>query len=133
MQAVDAVRDPDSVEREMTKIRQLIAAGSTDGALWDEIRDAVLTRERLVRSERKRLVEARLLIPLEQAQLALAMFVDAAKEAVGNDPKIMGKIVDAFTRITGYDPMSPEMSAPGGLRPPIDERPDASGVSHDTG
>lgn len=133
MQAVDAARNPETVEREMTKTRQLIHAGDADGALWDEIREAVLTRERLVRSERKRLVEARLLISVEHAQLAMAMFVDAAKEAVGNDPKIMGKIVDAYTRITGYDETSHQIIDAGGRDTQIDERPDASGVSCDTG
>jgi hypothetical protein len=114
MRAVDAARDPGAVEREMTRLQKLIHEGSADSALWDEIREAVLTRERLVRSERRRLVEARLVIPLEQAQLLMSLFVDAAKEAVGHDPEAMGKIVEAFVRLTGYDPSSRQSIDAGG-------------------
>jgi hypothetical protein len=114
MRAVDAARDPEAVEREMTTLQQIIRAGSADWALWDEIRDAFLTRERLVRSERKRLVEARLVISLEQAQLLMTLFVDAAKEAVGHDDRAMAQIVEAFVRLTGYDPPSRQSIGAGG-------------------
>jgi hypothetical protein len=114
MRTVDASPDPESAQIAMTKLQQIIAAGSADGALWDEIRDALLTRERLVRSERKHLVEAHLVIPLEQAQLLMTLFVDAAKEAVGHDPAVMGKIVEAFVRLTGYDPTSRQIIGAGG-------------------
>jgi hypothetical protein len=31
-----------------------------------------------------------------------SLFVDATKEAVGHDPEVMSKIVEAFVRLTGY-------------------------------
>ena len=87
----------------------------------------MLARERLVRSERKRLVEANLLISMEHAQLAMAMFIDAAKEAVGHDPDVMGKIVEAFVRLTGhayaYDAHGAIEASGHGTQ--ISERPDA--------
>ena len=128
MRAVDAAVDPESATATMTKLQQIIHAGAADWMLWEEIREAFLSRERLVRSERKRLVEARLVISLEQAQLVMAMFVDAAKEAVGHDERAMAKIVEAFVRLTGradaHD-VSDGAIAAGGHSTQIRQRPDA--------
>lgn len=93
---------PEERMNELDTLNKLIRAGAADAYVWDEIQGFLLTREKLVRSERKRLVEARLVISLEQAQLLMAMFVDAAREAVGHDDKAMSKIVDAFARLTGH-------------------------------
>jgi hypothetical protein len=80
-----------------------------------------------VRSERKRLVEAKLVIPLEQAQLMMAIFVDAAKEAVGHDERAMAKIVEAFVRLTGLADAHDAHGVveAGGHGTQISERPDA--------
>jgi hypothetical protein len=127
MRAVDVSVDPESAKAAMTKLQQIIQDGDADWMLWDEIREALLSRERLVRSERKRLVEAKLVIPLEQAQLMMAIFVDAAKEAVGHDERAMVKIVEAFVRLTGhadaYDVADGAIEA-GGLGTQAGDRPD---------
>lgn len=95
---------PDGLElhQGLKELSRMIRAGAADAYTWDEIRDWFIVRERLTRSERKRLVEAKLVMSVEQAQLVMAMFVDAAKEAVGHDPDVMDKIVDAFVRLSGH-------------------------------
>jgi hypothetical protein len=107
---------------------KMINAGGVDAYRWREIETLMLTRQRLVRSERKRQVEAKLVISMEQAQLAMVMFVDAAKEAVGHDERAKGKIVEAFSRLTGradaHDIADGAIES-SGRDTQIDERPDA--------
>jgi hypothetical protein len=113
MKRVDTCQ-PEERLSELDTLAKMIRTGAADTYVWDEIRDWFVVRERLTRSERKRLVEAKLVISLEQAQLLMAMFVDAAKEAVGHDEEAMGKIVEAFVRLTGYDPSSHQSIEAGG-------------------
>lgn len=64
---------------DLDKISQV---GMEDGAIWDEVGQALDRRERLVRSERRRMVELQQMITAEQATAMLAAVISIVREHV---------------------------------------------------
>jgi hypothetical protein len=126
MKRVDTCR-PEEQLLELDTLSTMIRAGTAEASVWHEIRDWFVVREKLTRSERRRLVEAKLVMSVEQAQLVMTMFVDAAKEAVGHDERAMAKIVEAFVRLSGLVDASDVTDGAieaGGRSTSISQRPD---------
>jgi hypothetical protein len=100
LEAAQLVDDEAGIRFAVAGIKKLINAGAADWAAWDDVRSLVRDRQRLVESERKRLVEAQHVIAVDQAMALLALLVDAVREAVEDD-HILRIVTNAYARLTG--------------------------------
>lgn len=66
----------------LAEIGQIIRAGQSDYAAWDEVYGVLEQRRKFVESERKRLVEMQQVITSERAMLLIAALVDVVKTHV---------------------------------------------------
>ncbi len=77
-----AAQDMSAVEEAAQRLDQITQAGLDDGAIWHEIGLTLDRRERLVRSERRRLIELQQMITAEQATALMAAVVAIVREHV---------------------------------------------------
>ena len=63
-------------------LRAAISAGVADYEAWDEIHDVLMRREKLVASERKRLVDLQQMITAEQANVLMKQIADSIRTHV---------------------------------------------------
>ncbi len=77
-------------------VSDLIKAGNADYSAWGEIHKCVNARQRLVESERKRLVEAQQMVRVDQAMTLVAALLDSVKRNV-RDPKALTAISADFS------------------------------------
>jgi hypothetical protein len=74
-------------------------SGVDDYTAWDEVTKAIQQRKGLAESERKRLIEARQMISVEQAMMLLTALLTTIKEHV-KDTAALTAIQREFIRIT---------------------------------
>ena len=92
--------DIDGMKLYLTKLDAHIRAGSAEWAMWGEVTDLFDTRRKLVESERKRLVDAQLMIDARQAMTLLAAITAIIRENV-KDPDALRAISSGLLRLTG--------------------------------
>lgn len=80
----------------------IIKKGMGDYAAWGEVGSLLDRRERLVRSERRRLMEAHQMITIEQAMLLMAAIVSLVREHV-HDARAINAISDGIRRLNVLD------------------------------
>lgn len=86
----------------MTKLDEIITRGRSDHFAWREIGDLLDRRERLVRSERRRMVELQQMITNEQALTMMSAIVALVKEHV-DDKHALAAISDGIRRLAMVD------------------------------
>jgi hypothetical protein len=89
----------------LNRILDLIGQGHTDYRAWGELASVLEQRRRLVESERKRLVEAGLMITAEQALALIGAVMQAVKEHVHDQEQLraISRTIDALTVTEGGD------------------------------
>jgi len=89
----DAMRDNNTldIQEALQTIYGLIEQGNSDYRAWGEIHEVIEQRRRLVESERKRIVEARQTLTVEQAMLMISALTDIIRTHV-TDRKILAAI-----------------------------------------
>jgi hypothetical protein len=113
--------DLDEMDVRLRVVGELITAGHTDWAAWADVLNLIRDRQRLVESERKRLVEAQQVISVDQAMAVLGLLVDAVRRHVRDDA-VLRAISGEYARLTGTPiPTEP----PPGIPSPRRKRHDA--------
>ena len=100
-----AIRKKDSVSmmQSLTELNRLVNLGKDDYRAWSEIHEVIEQRRRLVESERKRLVEAKQTLTIDQAMLMISALTDIIRTHV-TDRKILSAItadVDKLIMVEG--------------------------------
>lgn len=90
-QAIQASGDPGLIKHHVNEIGKLIERGAADIEVWEEIGRQIDRRQRLVESERKRLVEMRQMISAQRATALFMAFVNIVKQRV-KDEEILRRI-----------------------------------------
>lgn len=80
------------------RISELISDGASDYEAWQEVREIVDQRARLVANERQRLVQMQQMLSVEQAMTLMAAVADAVKKHV-HDRDALAAISADLTRI----------------------------------
>lgn len=93
-------RDTVATGTALETIGGLITGGHADHAAWNDVMSLIRDRQRLVESERKRLVEDRQVIAVEQALGMMGQLVDAVRAHV-RDPAALQAITNEFVRLSG--------------------------------
>lgn len=97
--AFSAAGDRDGAQIAVTKLMRLIKAGGADHAAWEDIRATVLDKNKLIASERKRLVEMKAFVTAEQGMVMIGRLAYAARDALDKfvpDAKQRGKVMNAI-------------------------------------
>lgn len=81
----NALRKKAEAELWLNEIINLIERGNAEQLVWDEIRGTILDRNRIVSSERKRLIEAEAYFTAEQGMAMLMKIADAVKRNVPDE------------------------------------------------
>jgi hypothetical protein len=99
-----AIRSGDAVElgNALDALGVTIRRGQADYAAWDEIKETLDLRRKLVESERKRLVQLSQMITTEQAMVLMTAIVALVQENV-TDRQALAKISDGIRRLTVVD------------------------------
>jgi len=84
----------------MVELWSLIYAGEIAEQKWEEARKQNLFKSRLIDSERKRMVEAGLMIAIDDARGLVANLCHLIRDHV-HDPEILTLLSDGIARITG--------------------------------
>lgn len=84
----------------LMQIGLVIGDGAADYAAWDEVNKQVTRRQKLVESERKRLVELKQVITTEQAMVLIAQLTDIIRRHV-TDPAARAAIAADLVQLTG--------------------------------
>ena len=98
----------------METVGALITQGSAAQEVWDDVRSLIRDRQRLVESERKRLIEAQHVVSVEHAMLLNHLLIDAVRRHV-SDADILRAVADEWHRLAagaGIRALGP--AAPGG-------------------
>lgn len=92
----------------MDKLWATIKSGARLERKWETIGKQKLLRMRLIESERKRMIEAGLMVAIGEARTLVAALAHVVRENV-HDPRTLNIISEEFERITsgGYAPDSP--------------------------
>lgn len=92
-------QDVKLINSAISKMGRCLDSGVDDYTAWDEVTKAIQQRKGLAESERKRLIEARQMISVEQAMMLLASLLNTIKEHV-KDTTALTAIQREFIRIT---------------------------------
>lgn len=92
-------QDVKLINSAISKMGRCLDSGVDDYTAWDEVTKAIQQRKGLAESERKRLIEARQMISVEQAMMLLASLLNTIKEHV-KDTTALAAIQREFIRIT---------------------------------
>ena len=82
----------------MNKLRKCIKTGNDDYLAWDEVSKALGQRQRLVESERKRLIEAKQTISAEQVMVLLSAILDTLRRHI-TDRRILSLISSDISKL----------------------------------
>lgn len=98
---LEAMRAQDvaGINSAVARIGRCLDSGVDDYTAWDEVTKAIQQRKGLAESERKRLIEARQMISVEQAMMLLTALLTTIKEHV-KDTNALSAIQREFIRIT---------------------------------
>lgn len=77
-----SLQDGDGMAAALYDIERLIERGTSDYAAWHEVSKLLDQRRRLVESERKRVIEAQLVMTIEEANVLLAAMTNAIQRHV---------------------------------------------------
>lgn len=91
-------RDYKHVDGALFDLEQALEGGLNDYLAWEELRQIVDQRRKLVESERKRLVEMQQVITAEQAMVLVTTIVDSVRKHV-RDRDALAAISDDIRRI----------------------------------
>lgn len=114
IQLVDSSRsqDAEGIAKAMKKLDHHIGAGASDYAAWREVSVLVNERRKLVESERKRLIQLKAMVRIDEAVAYIRSFIEVVRGHVDNET--MQRIDGDFLRITARtgdfifsDPKSP--------------------------
>ena len=92
-------------------LEAVIERGLGDYAVWDEIRDVLDRRRKLIESERRRLVEMQQVITYAQAMTFLATVSEAIRRHV-TDPAVLAALSAELGRLAAVGPR--QLAGPGG-------------------
>ena len=92
-------QDVKLINSAVARIGRCLDSGVDDYTAWDEVTKAIHQRKGLAESERKRLIEARQMISVEQAMMLLTALLTTIKEHV-KDTNALSAIQREFIRIT---------------------------------
>ena len=92
-------QDVKLINSAVSKMGRCLDNGVDDYTAWDEVTKAIQQRKGLAESERKRLIEARQMISVEQAMMLLTALLTTIKEHV-KDTAALTAIQREFIRIT---------------------------------
>jgi hypothetical protein len=95
----NAMNDREKASFAMSEMLRLINAGGADHAAWEDIRSTVLDKNKLIASERKRLVEMQAFVTAEQGMVMIGRLAYAAREALDKhvpDAKQRGRVMNAI-------------------------------------
>jgi hypothetical protein len=92
--------DNDGIIRAWEMLRGTLEKGHKDVEAWSEIADLMDTRRKLVESERKRLVEAQLMLSVEEASGFIVVLADIVRQYV-TDRRVLSQIQDELARRFG--------------------------------
>jgi hypothetical protein len=95
----NAMNDREKASFAMSEMLRLINAGGADHAAWEDIRSTVLDKNKLIASERKRLVEMKAFVTAEQGMVMIGRLAYAARDALDKfvpDAKQRGKVMNAI-------------------------------------
>ena len=92
-------QDVKLINSAISKMGRCLDSGVDDYTAWDEVTKAIQQRKGLAESERKRLIEARQMISVEQAMMLLTALLITIKEHV-KDTTALAAIQREFIRIT---------------------------------
>ena len=98
---LEAMRAQDvaGINSAVSRMGRCLDKGVDDYTAWDEVTKAIQQRKGLAESERKRLIEARQMISVEQAMMLLTALLTTIKEHV-KDTNALTAIQREFIRIT---------------------------------
>lgn len=105
----DAKRDPnllvlqDELALVDARISFLLSGNNQSEDTWEEIRNLIEQRRKLVESERKRLVELQQVVTADQAMLLIRAVVASVREHV-RDPAILRAITEDLARLSVAGP-----------------------------
>lgn len=80
--------DPDTAKEAMIGLEETLTKGLADYATWNDVRNLIQERRKLVESERKRMIELQQTITSEQAMAFVAAVVSSVKRNV-TDPNVL--------------------------------------------
>jgi hypothetical protein len=95
----NTMNDREKASFAMSEMLRLINAGGADHAAWEDIRSTVLDKNKLIASERKRLVEMQAFVTAEQGMVMIGRLAYAAREALDKhvpDAKQRGRVMNAI-------------------------------------
>jgi uncharacterized membrane protein len=93
------VMDVQGLKQAWGRFGLIIEAGNTDYAGWEEVKDLVERRRKLVESERKRDIEQKQSVRLDQAMVLVQALLSSVKNHA--DPTTFGAISEDFVRLIG--------------------------------
>lgn len=79
-------------------LEDAIEEGYLDSAAWTEVREILEQRRKLADTERRRIVDLKLMVPVEEATAAIAAMTRAFREEV-KDPDVLARISTRATAI----------------------------------
>lgn len=94
----NALNDRDRANLALSEMMRLISAGGADHAAWQDIRATLQDKNKLIASERKRLVEMKAFVTAEQGMVMIGRLAYAIREALDKhvpDAKQRRKVMDA--------------------------------------
>lgn len=108
-------QESDRARAQLMQMLELIDRGSSDELLWQEIRRTLLERDRLVRSERKRIVDAREFITAEEGIEMMEKLALVVRKHV-TDGEVLKAIAQEFAVVSGVSFASQEDVTPGSIK-----------------
>ena len=94
----NVMNDRDRASFAMNEMIRLINAGGADHAAWEDIRSTVLDKNKLIASERKRLVEMKAFVTAEQGMVMIGRLAYSVRDALDKhvpDGEQRRKVMDA--------------------------------------
>lgn len=90
--------EAETVATLVNELNRTVGQGTSDYAVWNEVKNLLDQRRRMVESERKRLVEMQQMITAEQAWKLMSAVWGAVNESV-KDAKVRAKLQAEFIRL----------------------------------
>lgn len=102
MQMAHRSGDPDGLRLALVELGDLIQRGHGDWAAWADVRSLIRDRQRLVESERKRLVQMQQMLSATEAMTLVTAISDAVKRHV-HDPEALRAISAEVAQLVSQD------------------------------
>lgn len=96
-------QDAEKVAESLVRVGELIRRGYTDSVAWREVGDLIERRRRLAESERKRELEAKEIMRIDEGLALVSLLMDAVKRHV-SDPRTLAAIAAELSRVPAGTP-----------------------------